>query len=244
VLHTTTDIQGRFRVGRLPDGSGLPEGTYKVGVDSFSTAQILPVPVRALDASTELIRERNGWKVRVSARLPFDAGPFVVDLLRRDGAGDARVIDSTRPEGTGGTADLEDPSPPPGHLLYRLQAVADRDTLLSPWLDVTVPADPPPPLARLLAGPNPGRETWRLSLSLDRPLETSLAIYSLQGRLVWRDGRSAADGKRPYAWDGFDLDGQPAAAGVYFYVLAGTDPQGPSEGEDLLLGSGRFVWVR
>lgn len=68
--------------------------------------------------------------------------------------------------------------------------------------------------------PNPFNPRTRIDFRLDEPGPVSLAVYDLAGRrvAVLADGRYPA-GMNSVQWDGRTLQGAPAAAGRYNYVL-------------------------
>jgi len=84
---------------------------------------------------------------------------------------------------------------------------------------VGVPSPDPgqaPALLALSLRPNP--TNGRLSVDLELPSAASveLAIYDLQGRLVWREvPREFAAGRRNVVWSGRTGDGARARVGVY-----------------------------
>jgi hypothetical protein len=64
--------------------------------------------------------------------------------------------------------------------------------------------------------PNPTDGRLGVELELPRAAPVELAIYDLQGRLVWREApREFAAGRRHVAWSGRTVDGARARVGVY-----------------------------
>jgi hypothetical protein len=237
VFNVRTDEEGRFLVGRMPDGTGLPEGTYKVSVDSFSTGHIVPTPLMTLAARAQTLRREGTWVVRVIADLPFGAGPFLVELLRRRDGGPAEVVSTASPPGTGGgNILLEDWAPPQGLSQYKVAASAPGRSLESPWLDVEIPAEAPNSSISVRSGPNPSRSKWTLHLELPAPNRVTLDILSIDGRLLWRKRQDLPAGGHRLTWDGRGREGQLLPAGIYTYVL--------SDDAGARLASGRVVWVR
>jgi hypothetical protein len=237
VFNVRTNEEGRFLVGQMPDGTGLPEGTYKVSVDSFSTGHIVPTPLMTLAARAQTVRRERGWVVRVSADLPFGAGPFLVELLRRREGGSAEVVSSASPPGTGGGIILlEDSAPPTGLSQYKVAASAAGRSLESPWLDVEIPAEVPNHSISIRSGPNPSRTKWTLHLDLPSPNRVTLEVLSIDGRLLWRKKQDLSAGGHSLTWDGRGREGQLLPAGIYTYVLR--DDVGHR------LASGRVAWVR
>jgi hypothetical protein len=78
--------------------------------------------------------------------------------------------------------------------------------------------------------PNPFREKSVIEFALERAGPAALFIYDLRGRLVARLGTGdLGAGRHRLSWDGTDLSGGPAPAGIYFYRLeagAGTAATG------------------
>jgi len=71
---------------------------------------------------------------------------------------------------------------------------------------------------RLALSLRPNPTDGRLGVDLELPSTASveLAIYDLQGRLVWREApREFAAGRRSVAWSGRTVDGARARVGVY-----------------------------
>ncbi len=64
--------------------------------------------------------------------------------------------------------------------------------------------------------PNPASAGVKMRLEVARPAPVDLRIYDARGRLVraW-SGEQVAAGTREYFWDGHDLSGRPAPAGLY-----------------------------
>uniref|UniRef100_A0A832I0I3 T9SS type A sorting domain-containing protein n=1 Tax=Eiseniibacteriota bacterium TaxID=2212470 RepID=A0A832I0I3_UNCEI len=86
--------------------------------------------------------------------------------------------------------------------------------------------DPPPPEVALAAPwPNPARSAVHLRFALPRPLEATLRVHDVHGRLVRRlmQGPLAA-GWHGATWDGRDEAGRTAPPGMYLARLeaAGT----------------------
>jgi hypothetical protein len=66
------------------------------------------------------------------------------------------------------------------------------------------------------AYPNPTSGSVRFSAELPRPAAVRLAVYDLQGRLVWEDPeRDTSPGRWTLAWSGVRGDGTRARPGLY-----------------------------
>ncbi len=82
--------------------------------------------------------------------------------------------------------------------------------------DAQAPAVATAPAARVMAWPNPFRESSGLVFALPRGGEASVEIVDVAGRLVRRLGsRASSAGEHVVTWDGRDGSGAPAAPGVY-----------------------------
>jgi hypothetical protein len=68
--------------------------------------------------------------------------------------------------------------------------------------------------------PNPFNSATRISFTIGRRADVSLAIYDLLGREVTRTTISAPSrGEYSYVWNGTNLSGEPIATGLYFVQL-------------------------
>jgi hypothetical protein len=68
----------------------------------------------------------------------------------------------------------------------------------------------------LRIAPNPVRGSTRVSLLVKTPSPTSVAIYDISGRLVWKRGLGVRKpGLHQVTWDGSNLHGRPVEVGVY-----------------------------
>ncbi|MBD3335195.1 MAG: hypothetical protein GF355_06735 [Candidatus Eisenbacteria bacterium] len=249
VIETITDASGRFGVNQLPSGTGLPAGAYTVGVDSFSTGEIAPTPVRILEAWAEVQIRRGRWVVVARVRLPLEGGPYRADLYRLP-PGDVPVrVDRITPQvGSAEVIELEDGDPPCGRQEYRVTAVAAGDTLRSETLAVDV-GEAAPPLVAWAAAPNPSRRGWELQVETSQAMQLSLQVVSVDGRLVWTENRQVSEGRHEFSWDGRRRDGRPAAPGLYLYVLREGEPVtlaggGSAVEPGRVLASGRVVRLR
>lgn len=84
--------------------------------------------------------------------------------------------------------------------------------------------DPPHVSTGLSAAPNPFGSRTSLTFQLARTGTVSLAILSVDGRLVRHVQPTIfAPGPHSYTWDGLDDAGRPAAPGVYFAVVRTPD---------------------
>lgn len=63
--------------------------------------------------------------------------------------------------------------------------------------------------------PNPSRGPIEFALDLPHDSRVEWAVYDLQGRTVWSEGRMLAAGRTQLRWDGTGAAGAPAATGVY-----------------------------
>ncbi len=72
-----------------------------------------------------------------------------------------------------------------------------------------------------LAGANPGRGGTTLQLALPASSPVEVRIHDVRGALVWKmDRREFSAGTHFVSWDGRNLAGNQAAAGVYFVQVA------------------------
>ena len=70
--------------------------------------------------------------------------------------------------------------------------------------------------AALSAGyPNPSRGPVEFSLDLPQESRVEWAVYDVQGRVIWSEGRTLAAGRSRLRWDGAGSSGEPAAVGIY-----------------------------
>jgi C1A family cysteine protease len=69
--------------------------------------------------------------------------------------------------------------------------------------------------------PNPFNPITTIEYQLPEPEEVTLRIYDVSGRVVRElmNSQQVAAGGHSVSWDGLDERGNPAASGVYFYVL-------------------------
>jgi len=97
------------------------------------------------------------------------------------------------------------------------------DIIESPYDPTTAaPLAAPSPLVRDLGpAPNPGNPRVTLRFWLGRPVEYRVAVHDLRGRLIWNTGPQAGQaGLNRIDWDGVDLGGRRAPAGVYLYRIS------------------------
>jgi parallel beta-helix repeat protein len=76
-------------------------------------------------------------------------------------------------------------------------------------------AGAPGSLALSSAFPNPTRGAVEFALDLPRDTRVEWAVFDLQGRVVWSEGRTMAAGRGQLRWDGTAAGGAPAPDGVY-----------------------------
>jgi hypothetical protein len=117
-----------------------------------------------------------------------------------------------------------------GGSLAELQEHADVATTICRRGIADAPAGAPDtaPIRLLPCAPNPFRNKTAIRFDLSRPLDVTVRIYDVRGRLVL----TLADG--PYRaarhalfWDGHDCRGRAVASGLYFLKLnAGEDSRG------------------
>ena len=74
--------------------------------------------------------------------------------------------------------------------------------------------------------PNPTSAGVKMRLHVARPAPVDLRIYDARGRLVqaWT-ADTVESGEREYFWDGHDLSGRPAPAGLYLVRVRSGDTQ-------------------
>ncbi len=81
--------------------------------------------------------------------------------------------------------------------------------------------------------PNPFNPITTIKFSLPRPRHVSLSIFDVQGRLVTNlVSKALAAGFHTVQWNGHNSAGQPAASGVYVYML---ETKNKRESKQLLL---------
>jgi glucose/arabinose dehydrogenase/PKD repeat protein len=69
--------------------------------------------------------------------------------------------------------------------------------------------------------PNPSTDQALVSLGLPRPASVTLGVYDLAGRRIWTAAsRAYAAGRWILRWNGNDLQGRPAPAGLYLMKVA------------------------
>jgi hypothetical protein len=116
------------------------------------------------------------------------------------------------------------PAPSPFGDIY----VADLDGTLwamGPGNTVAVgePGHWPQAGPRLMAAPNPFRQTVSFSAQGDVPAGKALQLFDVQGRAV---ARVEPSGAGQYVWDGHDQAGRALPSGVYLYRLDGASASG------------------
>jgi hypothetical protein len=68
--------------------------------------------------------------------------------------------------------------------------------------------------------PNPFNASTQICFQLSSSQYITLDVYTEKGeRIVRLLEQRMASGRHALAWDGCDAAGQPAATGIYFYVL-------------------------
>ncbi len=176
-----------------------------------------------------------------SAVLP--GGSVLVSVLANDYDTDG-VLDSSSvliltppalgtatPDSATGRVDYVHAGGPPGEdeFVYLVRDAAgnwsNEATVKVTVAEIVGAEAPPLRLALHQSLPNPLREGASIGFDLPRALETSLAIYDVQGRRVrlafgtrvWPAGRHV------WTWDGRDDAGRRLGAGIYFYQLATPD---------------------
>jgi len=73
-------------------------------------------------------------------------------------------------------------------------------------------------LAVSSAFPNPSRTGVNFRLELPRPASVEVAVFDLQGRMVWTERRSYGAGRWTVGWSGI-ARGERAGRGVYLMRL-------------------------
>jgi len=63
--------------------------------------------------------------------------------------------------------------------------------------------------------PNPSRGPVEFAIDLPQDSRVEWAVYDLQGRMIWAEGRTLAAGRSTLRWDGNGASGEPAAVGIY-----------------------------
>jgi parallel beta-helix repeat protein len=63
--------------------------------------------------------------------------------------------------------------------------------------------------------PNPCRGPVEFAIDLPQESRVEWAVYDLQGRVIWSEGRNLAAGRSLLRWDGNGASGEPAAVGIY-----------------------------
>ena len=68
--------------------------------------------------------------------------------------------------------------------------------------------------------PNPFNPNVNVNLTVIKPGEYKILIYSIKGENVWEwNYRSLDDGDHILHWNGMDQDGRPVTSGVYFFKV-------------------------
>lgn len=129
-----------------------------------------------------------------------------------------------------------------GSSVSHFDVTADPDVLMEPAINTSLSSDvdltkwlfadigwfqgltgvpaPPAVATRVQAAPNPFEESTAIRFSLDRDQPVELEIYDLNGRRVASLHHGSMNaGPHSIDWDGRDLDGRPAAPGIYLYRL-------------------------
>jgi len=123
----------------------------------------------------------------------------------------------------------------PGYV--QLAAAYGMDTAQRSWQAETTPAVTLRPTAVELLGnlPNPFNPSTQIRFQLPGETAVWLTIYDALGQTVARlsGGDTWSAGLHTLAWDGRDIEGRPAASGLYFSVLQ--TPETRHTGKLLLL---------
>ncbi|MEZ4652828.1 MAG: carboxypeptidase regulatory-like domain-containing protein [Candidatus Eisenbacteria bacterium] len=215
VASALTEADGFYRIETLPDGSGLPAGSYRVLAESTlvpdpDVTPVLQPTVSARQDGDQIriavgLAELGSWRVRVwRSTDPEEPGELVLDRMVSGAVGSVEILD--RP-------------PTSGTYRYALQADLLLDTGPEPlraWSD-------PVAFARLVrvqvwAYPDPwsgvGAVRLRRSVSSER---MQLAIISASGRRVASLDWPTNEVER--VWNGTDSRGRPVPSGVYYLGL-------------------------
>ncbi|MDF2453637.1 MAG: hypothetical protein K0S26_3141 [Bacteroidota bacterium] len=109
----------------------------------------------------------------------------------------------------------------PGDELIDIETIINNDTLLNPN-SVTAIRDKESGTALInsVAYPNPFTNTIAIKYILKRATDISIEIRDIVGRKVY-SGKSVnqSEGYHELNWDGRDLSGNKASAGIYFYTI-------------------------
>ena len=81
--------------------------------------------------------------------------------------------------------------------------------------------EPPSRIVLVGAHPNPFNPRTTIAFEVPRDMKVNLRVYDVAGRMVAElmNDEVAGKGRNEVVWQGEDLDGRPASAGVYFYRL-------------------------
>ncbi len=187
IARSTTDATGAWRIDRLSDGTGLPEGAWIVGTDSVSLGEI---DVTAVE-SISILARRLGSEIAIEFRLGA-LEPIDWQLEREDGAGDRQVWIDARSHPDGTRARRADDPDPPADPRYRLTIwIASRlgpRAIRTEWIGVARSEEPQETIHPVpwdgrspLILPDPAGANGRVELIT--PAGSRIAI------LVSRDGR-------------------------------------------------------
>ncbi len=149
------------------------------------------------------------------------AGAYAFTVERLDGAAFQVLRGSRHPDDGGSDHRLVDADAPRDRgVCYRVFTEPGLGVALIG--EVAVAAwDAPSEALSLRVYPNPFREHLQVQYTLRAPASVTLAVYSVDGRLVrhleWGEGSA---GRHVAAWDGTDMAGARVAAGVYRLSLS------------------------
>jgi hypothetical protein len=229
VMEVRTAEDGTWRISSLPDGSGLPAGSYVVSTLPHSTGGIHPTPVLAVPLDVEPTRDG----VRLCVPIAGVLGEPVPRVLRRRGDATDDVTGTLRTLSAGNPLLLLDPNPPPGRLGYQVELRSRDRVLRSPWV-WTLVAPQPRSAGILAAGPQPASGRWELRIAYE-PEAYRVEILDVSGR---RLRLLEADTDGVFRWLGRSATGAPAPSGCYFYrVLRAREPGSA-------VARGKILWLR
>ncbi|HEY2955405.1 MAG TPA: hypothetical protein VGK89_09190 [Candidatus Eisenbacteria bacterium] len=203
-------------------GFSVDGGEIEVAWLRFSDAEVDPTADMGLtgivtgvgfgDVAASVAQGMGAWSAAQNLTQTPSTDERFFSLAARNPDGKAHIVFQASATNQAGVAVVGDRGTSPGNLLRRI-AYLERALAAS---TVAVDPQPAPAHATLRAYPNPARGRVRFAVTDSRG--GSLAIYSLDGRLVVRVPLPAGSAAE---WDGRDRLGRPVASGVYHARLEG-----------------------
>ncbi len=229
-----SEADGSFSLSRLPDGTGLPAGLWRVRAESTVVVsdELTPILQPAFEARA---LAEGGIELR------WTLESSLTWLLQIDRLGQESADDLTRIASSLDAAQIESWVDRPGVGTHRYRLTATTSTnpwgpplSMEAWSDpLTLPSPFASPADGLVLRPNPALGGQELLYAFPAGGAKLLRLLNAAGREVARVDWPA--GASSIAWRALDATAQPLAAGVYFAQLR--DPLGA-------VSSTRLVIVR